>query len=114
MPPEALRVRIATCVRLQGWRVESSEVDATGRVALIARKDRARLVLRCAGTGTDAGTADDVQRLSAARREAGASAAALISPASPSHELRAAAAAANLQVLRFSELEHLDESLGLT
>jgi hypothetical protein len=105
---EQYRVRLDMFLRLRGWRVATSCVNQSGRVEIIARKDRYTVVLLCAGPGQSPPGQHDLARLATLRTEVRASHAALVStrPFIPHAE-------ENVRLLRFTDLARIESAVGM-
>jgi hypothetical protein len=112
--PEQFRHQFEMFLRLQGWRVRSSQVGMRERVEITARKDRWCIALLCVGPRQAFGDSDDLRRLATVRDDIGATHAALVSDAATGPATVDRLADPHILRLRFADLARLETAMGLS
>ena len=103
----------AAFFRAHGWRVASAAPGAPGRVEVVIRKDRWTVALLVLAPGGARLSADDLGRLEAVRREAGAGRKAVVSAGDGGVRPAGLLDPVSLTTLRFEDLPRLEDALGL-
>ena len=112
-PAELYAAQAAVLLRAHGWRVISAAAGSRGRVEIVVRKDRWTVALLIVGPEQPSASADDLSRLEAMRREAGAGRRAVVSADGPRAKPARLLDSASLAHLRFEDLPQLEDALGL-
>jgi hypothetical protein len=116
-PPEMFRRKIELYLSMRGWRILSSRVtpggSAGGRVELVARLDRYSIALLFVSPRQPAGQAADVRHLHTLCDTAHTTYAALVTSAPCSPETLAAVRDPNILLLRYPDLERLEEVIRM-
>ncbi len=103
----------AVFLQAHGWRVVSAAEGEVDRVEIIVRKDRWTVALLALGPGQASLSANDLRRLEAMRREAGAGRRAIVSANSPRIKTKGLLDPTSLANVRFEDLPRLEDALGL-
>jgi hypothetical protein len=111
--PEMFRRKIELYLSMRGWRVDPSRVTTQGRVELIARLDRCSIGLLFVNPRQPAGQAADVYHLQALCDAARTPFAALVTTAPATQEALAAVRDPNVLLLRYADLERLEEIISM-
>ena len=112
-PAELYAGQAAVFLRAHGWRVTSAAAGLRDRVEVVVRKDRWTVALLVLGPDQAGVSSDDLGRLDAMRREAGAGRRAVVSADSPRAQSTRLLDPAGLAHLRFEDLPRLEDALGL-
>jgi methylglyoxal synthase len=98
---------------MRGWRIESSRVAVGGRVELVARMDRCSIAVLFVNPGQPAGEAADVRHLHTMCDAARVPYAALVTTAACGADALAAVRNPNILLLRYADLERLEDVVGM-
>jgi hypothetical protein len=112
-PAELFRRRIEIFLSIRGWHIGSSAVSGRDRVQLLVQKERWTILLLFVGPRPPAPDAEDVNALQALADDVRASFAALITAEPCGQAAMRAVRRANVLLLRYADVDRLDEVLSV-